>query len=430
MAKKSYENQLAIDAIDILFHLTLRTMNSFTHDCFNIYIEIKRSVEKNLLPSDGEDEAFLITHYSLCLIQIFLMQERYCKLSSLMESHWVFKEVDIPDCFDEVEDFSYKFTAGSSLAVIEMAMERLKVDYARVNEIASSVFSEKKSKLDSFDSSVFTDLSIKSFLASNPYWVLGLVSYLKHEGLINYGKIRDAGSPSLNPLVALALHAEFNSAISSGLYELYKNRLVIKEEKENPVMPGNGKIVSEVVSFNKDDLSCPIRKDVILATVNGLRKSYAEAFPISKLPSSKSESLILMKYISKSFDYRIFSTKIKTKRTDRVISIVSGYYVYWESIFHCLASDSGVTGRYGANNENGFSSMPFSESTERDIKNRFGIRLSDKTLYREFLEFNKKDSIFLDAFMSWEKVVKRLDLEYGELPFLRQAISGRLGYMV
>lgn len=425
-----------MNAIDALLHLTIRTFYGTSEGTLLLLIELSDLIDQELAELKNNEEKLFLTHYSICFFQLEIMASKTgesTEFNELVENLSVKYDLTNEGYTKNLSTSNRHnkiFLAEQARVILETSMSRRGIDIKMAKKISKTLYAKYANAIIQLRDHEIIDLPIRTLIASNPYILLSLISFLSEHGFITCKQVSGISERSSHfGVLIIALYREFNIAIGSGLSLFYK-ALILNESK---IQPNNNDKHSELrfrrITFELSETQFAPLKEVLKGFVeNGEYNPRFQLCPACADAENKDSILSLIKYGTECLSYKSFQRDGKKLRIDKAISMVGGAYMHlgadylFQNTEHLRAIYDPSQGRFNGDKE----SDSVASITSQRLR-KFGIRVGPHSIYKEFVY--GKNRVYQSIPRTWKHIYKNSLLEPLSIYF-DQLTSGTFEYML
>lgn len=431
MPRIKEETKLAIDIIDMLFHIMIRSVHKHSADHLCLFLDIKKDIDDMMGNAYCDEyEKILLQFYSICFFQINVMASSPGGIENLKINSLYIKGSNLStDDFKNVEKFEAEFVCLKAKKILETEAIKKGIDIKKINLISDYISENYRSISLEMPNIFLVDLPIKIMLFSDFFCLPKLLSYFSKNDFFDCERVKkNYENESFTSILILSLYKEYNQAIASGISCIYQKK--IQSERNSTVFIEGKEIEVSLldIKFNTREIKYDLFKKAIKKIIDGEENLIEyKTFPLLYPPQSKLDIKKLMAYSVEGICFRIFLKQGRQYRIDKVISMIGGYYLYTgldflEDMEDLPIIHNSTIGRFQNSHENKSSS-----SVASGLMKKFGISVSPNVIYREYL--SGKKGLYVDIPYKWVYMVNGENNIYGFGPFLSQVVSGSFEYM-
>jgi len=393
----------------------------------------------------SERDTLLYRHYTLALLQIrFEISRNHTRQKNFEPlENQTLQEEDFAHLFDEIH------TLGSLQTLLMFAAEAKGVDSEFCLEVAKRICEELGGKLK--DEHSIVDLPLNDYLTQSMQCGLQFISAMSCAGIVGITKVGNKPREiSYETLIAVALNRELTKCCMSATVFFYRRKLNRYRANQTHVLRNSGQEHSGLSPFtieiSFEALRLQTFKDVAYEAMENRESSEVEG---EKIPAeideirrkqifvqippeidwlSKDQIQDLLEYSTDGLKNHMFEKDRKLLRLDKIVSSMCGQ-LYGILEFSMESFDE-LRRIYRSEEDRFDRTRKISVTDEfckRVLEANFKIKLSQKVVYREFLNAHKFH--YGEIRYKWNKMLADDALGRTSGPAMKQLLAGNLDFM-
>ncbi len=446
------ENGIRVSkALNVLFQGMARCFDFFEPVRLAFHVDIITALDRELQSKDlSARDALLYRHYTLAVVYLTFqgirLPIRYSESDSF--GNQAQQEERSAAASDEID------TLGRLHTLILLAAAAKGVDCDVCVEVAKKICDELKGELK--DEHSIVDLPLNDYVFRNLACGPEFISAMSHAGIVGITQIDDKPRDiTYEPLIALALNQELTKCCMNATAFFHRRKHVrswIRQEhdSDNPSQEPLG-LEPFMVQMSIEALRLKSLRDVICDAMDSwpspevergelppeigelITKNILVKIPIEIDQLNKNQIEYLLEYSTDGLKNNIFQKDAKLFRLDKIVSLICGQlFGILEFAHEPFEEMRRIYGTGEARNPTPGLVDEERETSEADelsemLRRRFGIKHSQRTIYRSFLDVHK--SYYNEIRRRWDKLLADKTLVFSSGPFIKQLIAGNLDFM-